>query len=168
MIPKIYIIEGGDGVGKTTLANAIAEHEDCNIVHNTAPEEGPFEKVKENFKQVAEAALQLAVGGSSTVFDRLHMSNMVYGITRHPDEDFLHYERGAVGLEELLSGLPVVRILMRRAWHEARYDLSLRGEAWPALFKEFYLFDEICDDKWKRLELGPNGATNWALAQLDL
>ena len=166
---KIYILEGGDGVGKTTLANAIAEKLDCDpVVHNGPPDNGPFEKMKENYEQVAEAALRLAVGGSSTVFDRLHISNVVYGITRHPDADFLHYVAGKNGLEKMLVGLPVQRVLVRRPYHDTHNALAKQNEHWPHLFKELYLFDKLCDDKWLRIELGHDGDPFWALRKLGV
>ena len=163
---KIYIVEGADGVGKTTLVNAIAEAVDGVVVHNTAPEDGPIERVKQNFRQVSEAACALAIGGRSTIFDRLHLSNIVYAVTRDPIEDFLHLHHGYDGLEEMLSGLPVERILVKRVWHWTRKSLMERGEHHKRLFHELFLFEKLAGPEWHPVELGEGGATHWAMKQL--
>lgn len=67
----LIIIEGPDGAGKTTLAREF-EKLGFNYVHNGAPR--PDEDLFETYTQQI-----LKVGLQDTVFDRLHLGEIVYG-----------------------------------------------------------------------------------------
>lgn len=71
----IYILEGPDGVGKTTLANAIATKTKGHVLHCTWASNWVM---KEYFKRVLEAA-ELLNRYQDVVIDRWAPSEWVYG-----------------------------------------------------------------------------------------
>lgn len=71
----IYILEGPDGVGKSTLANAIYEETKGHILHCTWKKEFPMEKY---FNDVLDAADDLSEY-QDVIIDRWAPSEQVYG-----------------------------------------------------------------------------------------
>lgn len=72
---KIYIIEGPDGTGKTTLANEIAEQTKASIVHCSYDKDW---NIKEHHQDMFKAA-QLIAQWMPVVLDRWAYSELVYG-----------------------------------------------------------------------------------------
>lgn len=72
---KIYIIEGADGTGKSTLANKIAEETKGHILHCSYNKDW---NIKEYHKDVIESARKL-LKYQSVVIDRWAVSEFVYG-----------------------------------------------------------------------------------------
>jgi uracil DNA glycosylase superfamily protein len=68
---SICVVEGPDGTGKTTLARAL-EKRGFRYVHNGPP--APGESLFESYTQQL-----LACGGQDTIFDRLHVGELIYG-----------------------------------------------------------------------------------------
>lgn len=72
----LYIIEGPDGSGKTTMANSIASAYGAQIIHNSNPK--TEEEGAAMFSMYLRTILGLDVN-KSYVFDRCWYSEMVYG-----------------------------------------------------------------------------------------
>jgi hypothetical protein len=73
-MPRIIILEGPDGSGKTTLAERLRGTHGYEIIHFSPPTKG------EDLRKTYLDALQTAKeNGVKTVFDRLHLSEPIYG-----------------------------------------------------------------------------------------
>ena len=72
---RLFIIEGPDGAGKSTLANALAVATGAPVVHL-----GPFKDVSEGLERLyAEAMLPAVLGYSDVILDRSWLSERPYG-----------------------------------------------------------------------------------------
>ena len=78
MEDTIYIIEGPDGSGKSTLSKYISDKLNIDSHHLTY-----IRDEKEMFKQFAEADEMFSLKDESCIFDRYILSNLVYGIVQH-------------------------------------------------------------------------------------
>ena len=78
MEDTIYIIEGPDGSGKSTLSKYISDKLNIESHHLTY-----IRDEKEMFKQFAEADEMYSLKDESCIFDRYILSNLVYGIVFH-------------------------------------------------------------------------------------
>jgi thymidylate kinase len=74
-VNKIFIIEGADGTGKTTLANEIYKVTKGHILHSTYNKEFNIEKYHE---QIIDSAISLAKY-QPVIIDRWAVSELVYG-----------------------------------------------------------------------------------------
>ena len=72
----IYVLEGPDGVGKSTLAAAIAKEVNGQVLHLTFNKRWPAEQYHRIFIQTAQA---LDDAGVSVILDRWAPSEEVYG-----------------------------------------------------------------------------------------
>lgn len=73
---SIYILEGCDGTGKSTLANEIAKQKDAHIIHCS------FKKswdIKAYHSKIMQHAIALNKSGINVVLDRWAPSEQVYG-----------------------------------------------------------------------------------------
>lgn len=76
--PKIFIVEGPDGTGKTTMCNILSKLHDIPIVHLTY-----FEKqvdMEQQYKRVFQLIYSLSTENTENgiIFDRFTASNTVY------------------------------------------------------------------------------------------
>jgi len=72
----IWVLEGPDGVGKSTLANEIAKQKDAHIIHCS------FKKswdIKAYHSKIMQHAIALNKSGINVVLDRWAPSEQVYG-----------------------------------------------------------------------------------------
>jgi len=69
----IFILEGPDGAGKTTLAEQLAVSTGYNIVHRTKPNN------EEEKQQMMAMYMDAMRKGTNAIFDRCWYSEMVYG-----------------------------------------------------------------------------------------
>lgn len=72
----IYLVEGADGTGKTTLAKAIEKHVEGTVIHSGLRSR---ETVEEYHRRIYTAALWLDAHGVPVVLDRWAPSEHVYG-----------------------------------------------------------------------------------------
>lgn len=72
----IILLEGPDGAGKSSLASALALRlgPECRIVHTGPPKPGEVAMVS-----YSRAVREACGRGGYTVFDRLHVGELVYG-----------------------------------------------------------------------------------------
>lgn len=71
---KVIILEGPDGSGKTTLANALRDRFGFDVLH-----EGPPPSDKEPLRYYAEKLVKAFRAKKPVVFDRFHLGETVYG-----------------------------------------------------------------------------------------
>lgn len=85
----IYILEGPDGAGKTTLANEIAEQRKASVVHSYFD---PTWDIKQHHKDMFRAAKIINVW-RDVVLDRWAPSELIYGdvFRGKPGYDVLAY-----------------------------------------------------------------------------
>jgi thymidylate kinase len=69
----IFIIEGPDGAGKTTLANKLSQQTGYQIIHRVKPE------TQEDKDEMMKTYLDVINSGKNCIFDRAWYSEMVYG-----------------------------------------------------------------------------------------
>ena len=117
----IYVLEGPDFAGKTTLAasirnNIVRQTEggiDIQIVHNGQPPEG-VNLFAHYVAQVMEAHNRdLGVSSTHTLFDRLHIGEAVYGPKYRGDSQLSFHQLRAI--DELLDDLGAVKIFVDAA-----------------------------------------------------
>jgi thymidylate kinase len=72
----IYLIEGADGTGKSTLARAIAEKTKASVLHCSFKPEWDLQEYHHGMIQVAKALDDL---GNEVILDRWSPSGYVYG-----------------------------------------------------------------------------------------
>ena len=91
----IYIIEGPDGSGKTTLANTISKQTGYPIIHRTQP------KSQEEKDAMMAEYLHIIKTGRNVIFDRCWYSEMVYGRVMR-DKSYIDYPQ-MYALEKALT-----------------------------------------------------------------
>jgi len=69
---RVFVVEGTDGVGKSTLAKSLADRYRCQLLWLGRPEKG------EAFEFYMKAYVE-QIKGSRVVLDRSHYSEEVYG-----------------------------------------------------------------------------------------
>ena len=113
MKQKLIIVEGVDKIGKTTMCGTLATHLDVHI-YKRPSDEFDFTRLVCGGVGLETCKLlsHLRKTGASIIFDRLHLSEYVYGkINRHYDEmDNLCWFDA---MEDFMQGLDVTLILGR-------------------------------------------------------
>lgn len=72
----IYLLEGPDGVGKTTLAKEIASQKGAHIIHSSY---NKYWDIKKYHEMIIKQALDFNEKGIPVVLDRWVVSEFVYG-----------------------------------------------------------------------------------------
>jgi len=98
----IFIVEGSDKTGKTTLANKLAEKHSMKVIHLDAP------RSQEEFDNMFNMYVQLYTDTNDVVFDRSFYSDLVYGPIYRGGPAITQEQR--VTLENLLISKGVVVI----------------------------------------------------------
>ena len=130
----IYILEGPDGSGKTTLANKLVEMAGCPYYHFSYPRSQ--EEADNLFKTYYEKLVIL--NGRDSVIDRMWISTMVYGeILRGKSEVST---KQAERLERLIRRDAMIFYCtgpVHLMWQRA----TQRGETY---IKDYETFNRIC------------------------
>lgn len=131
----IFIIEGPDGSGKTTLANKIAQMTGYKVVHRTQP------KTQEEKDEMMSDYLHFANTTRNVILDRCWYSEMVYGKVMR-DESYIDYpEMYALEKALLRHGAMIIYCTGPKSvlWKRA----TERGEDYITSKEKFV---EICDE----------------------
>lgn len=132
--PSIVVLEGVDGSGKSTIAQALKNHlEDTNenvnhveIVHNGPPEyEGQDQYVRHE-QQIQEADFKFRRSGIVTIFDRMHLGAVIYGKRLRGKSDLTLSEVRELDLKIASAGGR--RILCKPGFRTVQTRFSARGD----------------------------------------
>jgi len=126
---SFIIIEGGDGTGKTTLAEELAVQFNAEYEHV-----GPPRTDMTPFAEHIEYAFVLAEQYGSVVFDRFHLGCFAYGPIWRPENDIDgigDFRRADWELFEHLILGRCLLILADPGWQEVERNLSGRDGSQP-------------------------------------
>lgn len=154
MRKKVFIIDGPDGTGKTTLANRLSEIYNIPIFHLT------YYKDRELHQEQFHKATQMMQDWISNpeggfIIDRYILSEMIYRKIYRPDEPLikeaeLMYEfmehRAAVGEIEIIIALPE----NRDKWFQHFSKLCQEREEMYSTEKILEVYEEYLTH-WKKL-----------------
>lgn len=156
----IIIIDSIDRVGKTTLANKLAEKLGARI-YKHAIKNGDYSEMKDDSETCAMFALiNLATvyNDQITIFDRFHLSNTIYGMIKR-NYDLVSSARNFNAIDSALSELGDDVILIKvnptdleRSSREHGSDLT----PYYNLFNELYQKSNIKN----KVEIDYNGIDN--------
>lgn len=156
----IIIIDSIDRVGKTTLANKLAEKLGARI-YKHAIKNGDYSEMKDDSETCAMFALiNLAsvYDDQITIFDRFHLSNTIYGMINR-NYDLVQSARNFNAIDSALSALGDDVILIKvnptdleRSSREHGSDLT----PYYNLFNELYQKSNIKN----KVEINYNGIDN--------
>lgn len=141
MSDTIYIVEGPDGSGKSTLSGIIGEKLNIPVKHFTY-----YKDREEMTKQFVDGHEILSLKEDSVVFDRYILSNLVYGIVFHNCE---YVDGWLLWLTTMLSGVSVRKNIHlvfclpeKRAWLKRFEELcKTREEMYVDLDKMSKVYD---------------------------
>lgn len=131
----LYILEGPDGSGKTTLANKLVEMAGCPYYHFSYPRSK--EEADNLFKTYYEKLVLL--NGRNSVIDRMWISTMVYGEILRGKSEVSTAQ--ATRLERLIRRDAMIFYCtgdVKTMWQRAQR----RGETY---IKDFETFSKICE-----------------------
>lgn len=126
---SFIIVEGGDGTGKTTLAEELAEQYGAEYEHV-----GPPRHDMTPFAEHIEYAFVLAEQYGSVVFDRFHLGCFAYGPIWRPENDLDgigDFRRNDWELFEHLIKSRCLLVLADPGWQEVERNLSGRDGTQP-------------------------------------
>lgn len=148
----IYILEGPDGAGKTTLANEIAEQRKASVVHSYFD---PSWDIKEHHKDMFKAA-QIINVWRDVVLDRWAPSELIYGdvFRGKPGYDVLGY------LWEMESELQDV------TWIYCRNDNAVENHL-KNMEKRDEMFDDMSEIVTRFEEFVADSDLNWITYDYD-
>ena len=176
-MPVGFIIDGADGTGKSTLAAGLQKILNeilpkdwiVKIQHNGPPiHDTEFAHSRSHRSRVSVAMSNYVQSNTITIFDRLHLSNYVYSVTRHDMPDTHVGLTEARRLEALTRRLGFFHILMQRPLEDVvdyldKHEREAGGsKQHPALDAEWNLFNDLAnvqkdwkDDNfvWNRISL---------------
>jgi hypothetical protein len=116
----LFVIEGADGTGKSTLARRILEATGGGrYIHANAPTRHPL-------VEYTEPLIEYRPGGETWVLDRWHLGELVYGPLYRGKAGLSPQQFAAV--DEYLSELGAVLILMHEDPKVLAHRLRERGE----------------------------------------
>lgn len=120
----IVILEGPDGAGKTSVANALSDaFGECVVIHN-----GPETRTWEEFGRQLEDADFRRDRGVSTIIDRSYLSEVIYG-NAYRGESLITRDTSRM-LEEVGLDLGVLFIAVQAPESVRRERIEARGEVW--------------------------------------
>ena len=130
----IFIIEGPDGSGKTTLANTLSRQTGYNIIHRVQP------KTEEDKRNMMDEYLSIIKSGKNAIFDRCWYSEMAYGPIMR-DASVISYPE-MYRLEELLARNGAIIIYCTDNEAKLWKRCQRRGEDY---ITDYETFKKICD-----------------------
>ena len=130
----IFIIEGPDGSGKTTLANTLSRQTGYNIIHRVQP------KTEEDKRNMMDEYLSIIKSGKNAIFDRCWYSEMAYGPVMR-DASVISYPE-MYKLEELLARNGAIIIYCTDNEAKLWKRCQRRGEDY---ITDYETFKKICD-----------------------
>lgn len=159
MRKKIFILDGPDGTGKTTLATRLSEVYNIPIFHLTYFEDP--EKHAEQFRKATTKILGWLMNKSDGfIIDRYILSELVYHKVYRPelpllDDAYFIYEimehRAATGEIEVIITLP----RDKERWFEQFKELEKNREEMYTSEKMSEVYDEYLN-YWKKLRYNKN------------
>lgn len=129
----VFIIEGPDGSGKTTLAEMLSKQTGFPVVHRTQPKS---EEEKARMMQEYVATIKT---GKNAIFDRCWYSEMAYGPIMR-DKSVIGYPE-MYELERLLTKRGALIIYCTDKPETLWYRCSKRGEDY---ITDYGIFVDIC------------------------
>lgn len=130
----IFIIEGPDGSGKTTLAETLSTQTGYPIIHRTQP------KSDEEKAEMMESYIDVIKSGRNAIFDRCWYSEMVYGPVMR-DTSVISYGQMQY-LESILSKVGALIIYCTDVPEVLWQRATRRGEDY---ITDYATFLEICN-----------------------
>ena len=159
MRKKIFILDGPDGTGKTTLATRLSEVYNIPIFHLTYYEDP--EKHADQFYKATEKIINWLAGRcEGFIIDRYILSELVYHKVYRPEQpllkdaavmyDFMEH-RAATGEIEVIITLP----RDKERWFEQFKELEKTREEMYTSEKMSEVYDEYLN-YWKKLRYNKN------------
>ena len=183
--PAIYVIEGTDGTGKSTIASGITQllqrrvrfgyAQEVDYFHFKEPVQGDYQLSHEMFVTILDAIYKWRAYERRTVIDRFHMSTAVYGkvLNRGLIAEESSYKLSKLLASNLIKSVPVQKILMTRSRVGIAQTLADRGELDSLKLvmdvrRHFDMYTRN-DPSWLRLSLddGINAALKKVFIQAD-
>jgi thymidylate kinase len=143
---KIYIIEGADGTGKTTLANEMATELNASIIHCTYDKNWNIFEYHKNMY----AAAKMILPYTNVILDRFSLSELVYGNVFRDGEqyDVLSYMKQL----DMDSKIKWIYCKNENAIENHIRNKKERQEMYPDMAKVVELYDSYIandyDRKW--------------------
>ena len=159
MKKKIFILDGPDGTGKTTLATKLSEIYNIPIFHLTYYKDP--EKHADQFRKATDKIINWLGGkGEGFIIDRYILSELVYRKVYRPEQplikeaavmyDFMEH-RAALGEIEVIITLPHDK----ERWFEQFKKLEQSREEMYTSEKMSEVYDEYFKH-WKKLRYNKN------------
>lgn len=129
----IFIIEGPDGSGKTTLAEKLSKQTGFPVIHRSQP------KTEEEKANMMKGYMETIKSGKNAIFDRCWYSEMAYGPIMR-DASVISYPE-MYELEKLLAKKGALIIYCTDKPEVLWYRATKRGEDY---IKDYGIFVDIC------------------------
>lgn len=116
---KIIILEGCDGSGKSTLATWLAAQHGYQIKHFGIPGQDPF-------KEYVSALWEAHQADKPTVFDRLHLGELIYGPVMRGRSKL--GSQGKLLIDRIINGVGAQVVLCLPTWDRCRRSWEVRQD----------------------------------------
>lgn len=130
-----FILEGGEGSGKTTLANKLHRMTGYPIVHRSKP------NTEEEKREMWQQYIQAIDEGDNVILDRCWYSEMVYGLIMR-DKSYITYSQ-MYDLEARLEAKGAIIIYCTGTPEALWQRCQARGEEY---IKEYATHVAICEE----------------------
>lgn len=161
---RIYVIDGADGVGKTTLAKSIQRETGAAVIHCSYKKGLDVERLH---RGVLESAKLLGRLGVSTVIDRFAPSEEVYGKVFRGGAS---YNTEAL-MEELPFNTELIYCRNENATENHRKNMRTREEMFDDMTKiqeEFDLYVQRSPRIWAIYDFDKNNIDNFTKEVTDV